>query len=493
MKKSIYCGGGFFDNQLLWIIPVIDGYCKSNNIDTIIFEKKLSNKIINNDHISKILNKYKIYSLKDNLSVFQFLNIILFFIKNFFRLFYYSSITNRKILLDKKIIWEKIQIFHSIWDTSFFYLKDGDLNPNFFHKFKATLRVFLNIYFAYDLRKKNIFAVFMGHSVYTARAMIAVFRKFKIDIIVQANNSLYMLPLSFDNSWSIINKSSLFKLYKDNVLKESIIYWKGRLKGNANYEDARIAFNKKKLKKNDHNFNNVILLHIFRDSPFNIIDRERIFSDYIDWIDNTLRIIKNSNEEWIVKPHPNFKRWGENSYKTYKEILNNIIDKHKIKNIKYFDNKISNIEILRKAKRIVTFSGTVHLESACLGVKPIVISKCTLANFSNEGFVFKPKNLHEYKNLLLANSKSSIFKLSEKQKRFAMFMLYIKENIINLRKDLNSTSIYRSDSHQKRDYEFYRINKNLDKKIFFLKKIGESFAGNIKNTISENYLKYFRI
>ena len=123
MKKSIYCGGGFFDNQLLWIIPVIDGYCKSNNIDTIIFEKKLSNKIINNDHISKILNKYKIYSLKDNLSVFQFLNIILFFIKNFFRLFYYSSITNRKILLDKKIIWEKIQIFHSIWDTSFFYLK----------------------------------------------------------------------------------------------------------------------------------------------------------------------------------------------------------------------------------------------------------------------------------------------------------------------------------------------------------------------------------
>ena len=70
---------------------------------------------------------------------------------------------------------------------------------------------------------------------------------------------------------------------------------------------------------------------------------------------------------------------------------------------------------------------------------------------------------------------------------------YIKENIINLKKDLNSTSIYRSDSHQKRDYEFYRINKNLDKKIFFLKKIGESFAGNIKNTISENYLKYFRI
>ena len=493
MKKSIYCGGGLFDNQLLWIIPVIDGYCKSNNIDTIIFERKLSNRIINNDYISKILNKYKIYSLKDNLSIFQFLNIILFFIKNFFRLFYYSLIINRKILLNKKITWEKIQIFHSIWDTSFFYLQDGDLNPNFFHKFKATSRVFLNIYFAYELGKKKIFAAFMGHSVYTARAMIAVFRKFKIAIIVQANSSLYMLPLSSDNSWSIINKSSLFKLYKNNVLKESLIYWKGRLKGNANYDDARIAFNKKKYKKNDYNFNNVILLHIFRDSPFNIIDRERIFSDYIDWIDNTLRILKNSDEEWIVKPHPNFKRWGENSYKTYKEILNNIIDKQGIKNVKYFDDKISNIELLRKAKRIVTFSGTVHLESACIGVKPIVISKCTLADFSNDRFVFKPKNLHQYTKLLLADSKSSIFKLSDKQKRYAMFMLYIRENIINLKKDLNSISIYRSDSYKIRDHEFYSINKNLDKKIFFLKKIGESLGKNIKNTISENYLKYFRI
>ena len=70
MKKSIYCGGGFLDNQLLWVIPVIDGYCESNNVDTIIFERKLSDRIINNTYISKIINKYKIYSLKDDLSFF---------------------------------------------------------------------------------------------------------------------------------------------------------------------------------------------------------------------------------------------------------------------------------------------------------------------------------------------------------------------------------------------------------------------------------------
>jgi hypothetical protein len=96
VKKSIYCGGGFFDNQLIWIIPIIDGYCRANNIDTIIFERKLSNRIINNNHILKIIKKYKIYSLKDDLSIFQCLNIILFLIKNFFRLFYYSLVIIKK-------------------------------------------------------------------------------------------------------------------------------------------------------------------------------------------------------------------------------------------------------------------------------------------------------------------------------------------------------------------------------------------------------------
>jgi hypothetical protein len=493
VKKSIYCGGGFFDNQLLWVIPVIDGYCESNNVDTIIFERKLSDRIINNTNISKIINKYKICSLKDDLSFFQFINIILFFIKNSFKLIYYSLIINRKNLLNKKVSWEKIQIFHSIWDTSFFYLKDGDLSPNFFHKFKAALRVFLNIYFAYLLEKKKIFTAFMGHSVYTARAMIAIFRNFKIRIIVQANSSLYVLPLLVDNSWYIVNKNTSYKLNNAKIRRESLIYWNARLKGFANYEDAKIAFNKKKYPKNYCNFSNVILLHIFRDSAFNIIDRERIFSDYIDWIDNTLKIIKNSNEEWIIRPHPNFKRWGENSYITYKKILSNIIDKNEIKNIKYFDEKISNIELLKNAKRIVTFSGTAHLEAACLGAKPIVISKSTLADTSNKGFVFKPKNLYQYKKLLLTNSKSSIFKLSSKQKRHAMFILFIREKIINLTKDLNSATIYRGDANRIRDNEFNNIYQKLDKKSYFLRETGKYLGKDIKNTISEKYFKHFSI
>jgi hypothetical protein len=297
--------------------------------------------------------------------------------------------------------------------------------------------------------------------------------------------------LLFDNSWSIFDKKTLIKLRKKEVLKSSISYWNGRLMGHGNYEDAKIAFHKTSYKKNNHNFNNVILLHIFRDSPFNVIDRKRIFSDYVDWIDKTLRILKYSKEDWIIRPHPNFKRWGENSYKTYKEILNKIANNNDLKNVKFLNDKIPNIELLKKAKRILTFSGTVHVEAACLGIKPIVISDCTLSNSASGRFVFKPKNLNQYKNLLLANSNSSIFKLNNKQKRDSIFMLFIRESIVSLRKELGAISIYRSDSDKIRDYEFNNIYKNLDKKNYFLRETGKSLGTVTQNTISQKYLKYF--
>jgi hypothetical protein len=491
--KSIYCGGGFSDDQLLWVIPILNGYCKKNNIDTIIFEKKLNQKLKNNNFISRILQKYKIMYLKENLSFISFIKIFFFFFKEILKIIYYSLIIDRKFILNKNISWKKIQIFHSIWDTSFLYLKDGDLNPNFFYKFKASLKIYLNIYFANILINKNIFSAFMGHSVYGARAMIAVLREFKVKIFIQANQSLYNLPSLFDNSWSILSKNTLLQLKKNEIQKKSIKYWQGRLKGYSNYEDAKIAYKKDThLKMNNFNFDNIILLHIFRDSPFNLIDRKRIFSDYIDWIKNTLAIIKDSKEQWIIKPHPNFKRWGEDSFKVYQQIYKDIFGKNKLNNVKYLNDRISNIELLKKAKRIVTFAGTVHLEAACFGIKPIVISDCTLSSL-NKNFVLKPRNFNEYSNLLLSDSESSIFRLNDNQKKNAMFMLFIRENIVNLRKDLKCKAIYRSDAIKLRNNEFNNIRNNLNKKINFLKKTGEFLGKNIQNTFSEEYLKYFKI
>ena len=60
---------------------------------------------------------------------------------------------------------------------------------------------------------------------------------------------------------------------------------------------------------------------IFRDFPFADIDRNRIFADYISWIEQTLDILKFSKEDWLLRLHPSYKRWGENQHTTLNKII----------------------------------------------------------------------------------------------------------------------------------------------------------------------------
>ena len=231
------------------------------------------------------------------------------------------------------------------------------------------------------------------------------------------------------------------------------------------------------------------MLHIFRDSPFNIVDRTRVFSDYIDWIYSTLKIIKNSNEEWLIRPHPSYKRWGEDSSKIFKRIYDDVFSKAIPSNIKFNTDKFSNLELLKKAKRIVTFSGTVHLESACLGIRPIVISKCTLSNISNK-LVLKPRNFRVYSQLLLKDSNSKIFQLDKYSIKLSKLLLFIRENILSLKNDLNSLTLFRNDKKYLFDKDFKNMLRSLEKNKNFLSLIGELIDKDLNYTISKKYYKY---
>ena len=79
MNKKIYVGGGFLESQLIWILPILNSYCKKKNIKTIIFEHQLSNKFINNKRINFYLRSYKIEFLKKNFILKNFLKIFFFF------------------------------------------------------------------------------------------------------------------------------------------------------------------------------------------------------------------------------------------------------------------------------------------------------------------------------------------------------------------------------------------------------------------------------
>ena len=56
-KDSVYIGGGYSQSQLIWLIPLVHGYCHEKSIKNIIFEKKLSSTIFENRQINIILAK----------------------------------------------------------------------------------------------------------------------------------------------------------------------------------------------------------------------------------------------------------------------------------------------------------------------------------------------------------------------------------------------------------------------------------------------------
>ena len=142
---------------------------------------------------------------------------------------------------------------------------------------------------------------------------------------------------------------------------------------------------------------NVIFLHVFKDTPNHIVDKNKIFMNYVEWILGTLKIISSSDEKWLIRLHPSYKKWGEDQPRIIRLLIKSISKSKSLKNIILDDMKRSNISLLKNAKKIVTYSGTVANEAVCYGIKPITISKTNIFELDNN-LVFKPKNYMNIKN-----------------------------------------------------------------------------------------------
>lgn len=490
MSNKVFIGKDFIESQYLWLIPIVDGFCKSLKIRTIILEKKLPASVYSLSIIRNILNNYDLIVVEDNLSLWRKYNVkyLVILFKNFFLIFYFFFRIQSSYLLNKKKNYRFIQIIHGIWDYINFNLNEQTLKKNFYIKIKSTILSVYKLDFINYIFKKysNIKYAFLGHSVYQSRIALAELRLLGAKVISQASFNLHFQKNKKDVSWSEINFHFYKKIIKLINKKDIEIYWNKRISGKGNYEDSRLAL----LNRNNSYVinNNYIFLHIFKDSPFNIIDRSRIFVDYFDWVKNTLNIIKKSNEKWSIRIHPSSKRWGEDQIK----ILNKIFSENltlEERNLFFIDNGyFSNIDIFKKIKKAVTFSGTAHLEIACFGIKPIVISKVSSENINNRLF-FKPKTISEYKDLLLKDSNSSIFKLNKLDIKTAKNLIFIRENVSRLKKDLNSLELYKKDNQHIRNEEFRRVKNSLNKNIKFLFLNGFYLAFYKTHTISKKYLE----
>jgi hypothetical protein len=87
MKNStIYIGGGIRPHLILSLLPIIDGFCKKQNIQTIIFERDVNTFLKSNILYKNLKSKYIIKNL-EQLGLNKIYSIFFFlflFIKFFF-------------------------------------------------------------------------------------------------------------------------------------------------------------------------------------------------------------------------------------------------------------------------------------------------------------------------------------------------------------------------------------------------------------------------
>ncbi len=487
-QNTIYVGGGFIEQQYTYVLPIIFKYCEINKIKKIIFEVPPSSKFYRNEYFKKNLKKFEIVEQKKAISFF-FRNKYIRFSVVFFRAFIYALKINRSDIL-KKTSFFKSEFDHAVWDTCL-NSSLNYLNPNIYIKILSSVKTFEISLLAKLLKKHDLKAVFLNHSCYFYRAMLSEFRKQKkIELYGQADFNFHNHDARKDSNPTMLKKNFV-KFLKNKVPQEEINnYWQKRVKGFSIYESANDAHQNIKNIRNFEVPNNILMLHVFRDSSYGYLDKKRIFVDYADWLIYTLKVIENSNELWGIKFHPISKRWGENSHKIFQEFINDLFNGKLPKNFKLINDEVSNYKIMQKCKRLVTFWGTCHIESASFGLKPITIRETQLS-FFDKNLVFKPRTYKSYKNLL-TTKKMKIFKMDKKQISISRFLLYLRENVLNFVKDTNQHAITRGDSLKYVNKNLIKNIKNINQYKNFLEENGEILSSTFTHTVTKKYTKIIK-
>ena len=148
-----------------------------------------------------------------------------------------------------------------------------------------------------------------------------------------------------------------------------------------------------KLKIN-RSFKKIILIapHAFSDAPHSL-GVDFIFRDYYQQFLKTIEFIKSGNFKntlWLVRPHPSSERYNEIN------IVKGIIERldKTDKNIFYCPKDVvSTKDLIQICDHVITGRGTIGLEFACFGKKPLIAGASAYSGFN---LALEPKNQFEY-------------------------------------------------------------------------------------------------
>jgi len=493
-RPVLAIGGGFSKAQFIYLIPLIHGYSQKHNIKDLLFFQPVDPSLLSKDFLVDILRNYNLifYPEVKAQCNWGYLHKAVFAIGNLpLSICFLFLLTFKKAHILRNLRY--LHLLHAVWDTSMLTGTDGKLSLSFVHIIRTSLFILYSFQTSLSLCKYwNISAAFMGHSCYSARAFMTGFREKGVDIYVDSAHRLIKLQsheLYKDNLFISKRQSNLIL----SKLDKSVIgeFWERRKAGFSYLHEARTtihSFNSNALSA--PTYDNIIFMHVFRDSPFFVVDTERIFFDYVQWISATINILRESGDIWLLKPHPSAPKWGENQMLWLNSIVKKACNGFMPSNI-IIDPSPSSLSLYSAAKRIVTFNGTAHIEAACWGIKPIVISEVLLSSHSAR-LAFKPSTYDEYVHLLLSSSNSASFSLSESDMEYCRSLLFLIEEVCSFDRDFDTPYLFRTDGED--DYQVYidRVGSVISSSIDQYVSIGAVMAGELEHTISAHYYRKLR-
>jgi hypothetical protein len=410
MMAKVYIGSGLDNQQFLIAANFVRLNLKFENFELYTdqnlepwFKKKVSHRL-----------KLKIIEFNYSSFVSFWSGLIaIFFLPALLLIF----IRPRNLLYFYRLPWINI-LLHSIYDTAYRYSPIDSIRPTVWQLSLATIRCSIAMARANSLAKKEFNYYISGHNVYQFKIFNYILSK-SAPVYIQGRSNLRKLnPDDLNDSPLCLPPN--FNLDSAGVLdKDALSFWDSRRSGGTKNEEFILA-NSGAVLISARPIN-IVFCHVFHDSAFFSYPGPRLFLDFVDWIVRTLKICASTKEDWLFRLHPSASSWGEDS----RIILQRLISKHapNAQNIKIIENEYSVESLIERAKRIVTYSGTVQLEAAIMGKRPIIACGGILAQYAPD-CAFIPLTHSEYLNFLKGDF---CYELSPDRKLDLLKLMYVNE------------------------------------------------------------------
>ena len=476
---------GFNSTNLIYMLPIVRGIAEERGIRKIIFVKKTIDTF-GQDYFNRTFSSFDIEVFKTSSTLFRSRKTLVFYYQRLVSTFVICLLQQRAGLLTEERSRARYFAKHAVWDLAINLSPDGTLRPSFLTRLRVFTRLRkIELLAAFLSRFENGSVAVLGHNVYERRLLVARLHELKFSVFFHAGYCV-----TRQKKWTdvlpIIPTETTFEFGNREIADSTVEnFWNRRLQGDTINTSTVEAMSIKPNKAQPPAFDAVFFLPVFRDSPFALLDDSRIFADYVDWLEVSLRICLCSGQRWLLKPHPSQKRWGEDSSVLVKKILERVECHGDPRLVVFDDSLMGYFEIFKSIKRVVTFRGTVHLEAACFGIRPIVISACLLTERA-PNLVFKPKTISDYESALRSSDDSS-FVLTEMEQKLARRLLFYREELIPFIRDVGGGLFLRGDSSTVLEAIQQKIISRLPLVDRQLHSLGARLALGLEQTTSLTY------